>query len=402
MAACALAAVLVTAALVAGAVRTIGPDRYAPDFLCFWTAADLMASGENPYDPAAQTRVQVSLGWDKARHGHGVYDFMPFYHAPWVALGLAALLPLGYGVAKVTWLVLGAEFLVASGWILSRCVPGVSAPLAIALVTLFGFSVKVVGIGQLVPVMLLLVAMSWKALDERRDLLGGALLAAASMKPHLTGILIAALSLWALRRGRWRVPAGVVAGMAALLGACTVVYPGWLAGMIAATGATPLPTSHYPGLGVTWAVLLGVAGLDGAARWAAWAPVALVALAAAARTAWSPRSTLADVYGSAMLATFVVAPYARYYDFPLLMVAVLPLVGERLSTQRRGLFVMTLLTLPSIQLTWLAATQPAPVVGVTRPEWTYAWVLLLVGAAWLYCPPDRRTQALSEPTAAIA
>jgi hypothetical protein len=281
--------------------------------------------------------------------------------------------------------VLGAEFLMLSGWVLSCCVGGVSPALAIALVALFGFSIKVVAIGQLVPVMLLLLALSWKALRDGRDLLAGALLAAASMKPHLTGIAIAALCLWALRRGRWQLPVGVIGAMAVLLGACTIAYPGWAAGMVAATGATPLPSSFFPGLGVTWMVVLGAMGLKGIAAWAAYAPVAIVSLGYLVRVALDPRSQIADVLGLAMIVTFIVAPYARYYDYPLLMLAILPLIGERIGQPRGNMMALVLLTFPTIQLVWLAALYTAPpVVGVTRPEFTYFWVLMLVAAAWIY------------------
>ncbi len=376
-------ALATTVLLVRLAHHTIGPDRYGADFLCYWTAAELMGAGENPYDPARQIEIQTQLGWDKETKGHGIYEFLPFYHAPWVALLLVPLLPLGLGLAKLTWIVVAAESLILSGWLLGTLVRGLPLLLTVAVVALSGYSIKVVALGQHVPMMLLLVVLAWKALDEGHDLLAGALLAASAMKPHLVALTIAAVSLWALRRGRWRVPAGVACGGILLSGACLVAAPSWASGMIGSLGATPLPTAYFPGLGVSWRVLVGVVLPDGPAALAAWGVVVVVVLAALGRVGWDRRSSLSDVFGGSMIATFLVLPYVRYYDLPMLMVAIVPLLGERIGPPRAGLLALVLLTLPSIQLVYLAATQVPPVRGVLRPEFTLSWVPFLVAALWV-------------------
>ncbi len=41
------------------------------DFLCYWTAGNLLAHGQSPYDPAAQSRIQAQLGVGQGHPGWG-------------------------------------------------------------------------------------------------------------------------------------------------------------------------------------------------------------------------------------------------------------------------------------------------------------------------------------------
>ena len=72
-------------------------DKIVPDFICYWAAGKLVASGESPYDEALQARIQHECGWDKATDGLGKFDFLPYYYPPWFAASLLACsIPAGH------------------------------------------------------------------------------------------------------------------------------------------------------------------------------------------------------------------------------------------------------------------------------------------------------------------
>ncbi|MFN2375465.1 MAG: glycosyltransferase family 87 protein [Candidatus Binatia bacterium] len=378
----------VTVLLVALASRGIAPERVCPDFIQFWTAASLLAEGRDPYDPALQALVQQGLGWDKARDGFGIYEFLPYYYPPWLALAVVPLLPLGYCLAKFAWLVLGAEMLLAAGWLLKDTVRGIPGPLALTVVALFGFSIRSVAMGQVAPLVLLLIASAWWLLEKRRDFAAGCVLALLTIKPQLTLLLILAILGWMARQRRWGVWRGAAAATVLLVVASTAAFPGWLPSMLEATRVTPMPTAYYPGLGTTWYVTLGALGLSGPLLIVAYMSVAVPLIVALVRAVAREQRCLEDIIGLALIAPFFVVPYARPYDYPVLLVPALTLMGSRLAGLPRAMLAGTLLLLPSLHILRLAADYATPVVGVRRPEFTYFWIPLLIGLLWLYCPAD--------------
>jgi hypothetical protein len=378
----------VTALLVALASRGIAPERVGPDFIQFWTAASLLAEGSDPYDPALQAVIQQGLGWDKVRDGFGIHEFTPYYYPPWLALAFIPLLPLGYATAKFTWLVLLAEMLLAAGWLLKDTVRGIPAPLALTVVALFGFSIRSVAMGQVAPLVLVLVALAWWLLEKRRDFAAGCVLALLTIKPQLTLLLILAVLGWTARRGRWGVWQGAATAMVLLVVSSTATFPGWLPSMLEATRVTPMPSTYYPGLGTTWYIVLSGLGLSGPLLLVAYMTLAMPVLLAIVRAVAREERRLEDIVGLALVAPFFVLPYARVYDYPVLLVPALTLMGSRLAGLRRAMLAGTLLVLPSLHIVRLATDWVTPVVGVRDPEFTYFWIALLVGLLWLFCPAN--------------
>jgi hypothetical protein len=72
----------VTALLVLVGRTTLVSDLVCPDFIEFWAAGKLLASGRSPYDTELQARVQQEQGWDLEKRGLGFYPFLPFYYPP--------------------------------------------------------------------------------------------------------------------------------------------------------------------------------------------------------------------------------------------------------------------------------------------------------------------------------
>lgn len=380
---------LITAVLVFQAWRSISPDNVCPDFIQFWTAAELLTSGQNPYDPALQASVQAKLGWDRATDGFGMYDYLPYYYPPWLGLAFAPFLLLGFPLAKLTWLILCTEFLVLGGLIAARAARGIGPILAVGVFVGFGFSLKAAAMGQVAPLVLLLIVAAWRLLGQRRDFAAGAMLALLTIKPQLTLLLMGALLAWSMRQSRWRVLSGFFAVLGGLCLGSTVAYPEWLPAMLTATKTTPMTTEFYPGLGTTWHVAISAFGLQGFPLYVAYTMVAMPIMLALLRMTLREDHPVEDLIGATMLAPFFLMPYARAYDLPVLLVPALILMGPQISERLRSLLVFAVVGLTALHMIWLATHYVAPEVGVRNSEYTFLWLPILVAGVWLSCNPDR-------------
>src|SRR5262245_19779939 len=89
-----------TSAAALACSRLVPSEKLCADFVQFWTAGQLLATGRSPYDAEEQARVQRELGWERDKQGLGLYDYLPYYYPPWLGLACTVLLPLGYQTAK--------------------------------------------------------------------------------------------------------------------------------------------------------------------------------------------------------------------------------------------------------------------------------------------------------------
>src|SRR5262249_17361373 len=146
---------------------------------------------------------------------------------------------------------------------------------------------------------------------------------------------------------------------------------------------TPPPTEYFPWIGTTWYLLLKTAGLRGAALWGAYGLAALAAVTVVVRAALDRERPLGDVLALTLLAVFFVAPYGRHYDFPVLLIPSLVLVGPRLTDRAGAALLVVVMLLPYLQyneLAHLKALTRTP--GRLNPEFTFSWVPLVLAAAW--------------------
>jgi hypothetical protein len=378
--------VLATAVLARALHATVPHENVGPDFIQFYTAASLIVAGEDPYGPAEQAAVQRRLGWNKAEEGLGLYDFMPFYYPPWLALAVAALLPLGYPLAKMTFIVLSAEALVGAALLLRSVAGGLSTAMAVAVVALFGFSIKAALMGQIAPLVLVLAALAWWLLERHRDVAAGAVVALLSIKPQLTLLAIVAVLVWSARQQRWPVVAGFLATLAVLVATSTVAFPAWLPSMLAATDVTPMPTRYFPGIGATLYSVLDALGIHGMALVVAASVAGAVAIVALLEAALRRTTTLAELFAAGFLAPFFVVPYARAYDFPVLLVPALALLGARISPLTRMMLAASLTVVAGLHILAVTTNWEPAVIGVRRQEFTYFWIPVLLALAWAVVP----------------
>jgi hypothetical protein len=371
-------------ALCVMASRAVMPwEKMFPDYITYWTAGTLVAQGHSPYDVDRQLEIQHALGWDRTKNGRGVLDFLPYYYPPWFAAACTLFVPLGFEGGKLAWFFLNVELLFLTGFMLREVVPGVPPSVAMGTVPLFAFCVIALFLGQTTLVILFVVVAALRLLDCGWDRAAGVALACLTTKPQLAVVSVLAICLWAVRRRRWAVIGGFTAALFILCLAGSVILPAWPIEMLGAARKTPPPTDYYPWIGNTWFLVLRTLGLHAWRLWGLYLAVALPCLWGAIALALDRERPVRDVMALGLLATFFVMPYARHYDFPVLLVPALLLLGDRLSEKAGAALLLALIVLPYFQFIVLLRYSRRIVPEVDFfIECTYFWVPVLLATVW--------------------
>jgi hypothetical protein len=373
------------AALLAWLGRAVlSLDAKQPDFICYWTAGKLLASGRSPYDVDLQTRVQREYGWDKETTGKGTFEFLPYYYPPWFGSLFVALLPLGYDWARFAWFFVNIELALLTGYLLRQNMPGIPRWVPLLLVPVFLFSVACVVLGQTALLVFFLAALAWRLLEQHRDRSAGVVLAWWTIKPQLTVVLLVGVLLWLARQRRWNALGAFAVTVAVLCLGSTLLVPSWPVQMWQAPRQTPSPTEYYPWIGNAWFLVLRAVGLRGWPLALLYLAVALPFAAGVLRLAFDRGAPLSALLVWGILAAFFVAPYARHYDFPVLLIPALLLVEQRLPRLGGLALAVALAVLPYVQFSLLTEYQRQyePSARFFR-EWTFFWVPLLLTALWV-------------------
>jgi hypothetical protein len=178
------------------------------DFVEYWAAGRLLASGDNPYDGERMHALERAAG----RTEDGILMWNP----PWT---LPLVLPFGLlpvRTAHLLWVVLQLGVLVFCAdrlWLLygGDCERRwVAWLLGLAfLPTLFALTA-----GQITPLLLLGAVGFLMCIERKRETLAGVAAVLLAIKPHLAYLFWLALLLWSIRERRWRALAGgIVAGL---------------------------------------------------------------------------------------------------------------------------------------------------------------------------------------------
>jgi hypothetical protein len=375
--------VAVTAILFFSARALIPPDHLCPDFICFWSAGKLMASGQSPYDPVLEAEVQHAFGWDKAKNGFGIYDCLPYYYPPWFGMLFVPLLPLGFSGAKIAWLVLNVELLFLTGILLRYTFPDIPRSIPIIVVVGSSFSFVSVKLGQTPPLIIFLIAVACRLLEKRRDWLAGSVLAWLTIKPQLTGVFLLAVLVWMGRQHRWGLLRGFAATLGLLAIMSTLVLPDWPIQMLRAPGRIPLPTHYFPWVGSTWLLVLKTLLLPSWWVVGLYLIVALPLLVAVMRQAFDRDSSLKDVMSLSLLAAFFVAPYGQVYDYTVLLFPLFVLLGDRISDRLGAFLLFSIMFLPYVHMLSLDRLKLWWVPAPPTHQVTMFWIPLLLLGVWL-------------------
>jgi hypothetical protein len=182
------------------------------DYVAFWAAGKLNAAGEDPYDPARLEALQR-----EAEPGRD--SVLVMWPAPWGLTLLEPFVRLGPHAGHLLWQLAQLGALLAAVEILWRLDGGDPRRRCVAWLLAFTYvpCYFLLVTGQFGAVILLGFSGFLCFLRRGREAAAGACLALAAVKPQLTFLFWIALALWAVEERRWRVAAGGVLAVLALL-----------------------------------------------------------------------------------------------------------------------------------------------------------------------------------------
>lgn len=261
------------------ALRAAGGD----DLLPRWVGAQSwVREGLSPYDPAVAITAQRMIYGRVADASRG--EELALFAYPFPAMIFFA--PLGlvpYAVARALWMTILEVSLPLTALLGLRMARwranlGSAAPLFVLAVVWFnGF--RAIVLGQFAVVETLLLTGAIAALDCRRDVVAGVLVALSLAKPQLALLFIVFSIVWAISLRRWAYLLSAVLASTAILALSLAVLPDWpvewlrqvvadprsadLGGLFA-----PQPSAVPPGLGIACGIALILLALWGWSR--AW------------------------------------------------------------------------------------------------------------------------------------
>jgi hypothetical protein len=230
-----------------------GIERGDPDFTVFYTAGRMLRQGLGSYlyDARAQRVVQAEFAKDfDVRRGP-----LPYIHPPFEALVFLPFTYLPYLHAFVLWNLLNLGMLFGVGLVMRRWLPslrGFSVVewvwLSLAFFPVFANFHQ----GQDAILLLLLITLSFHALDRDADFLAGCWLGFGVFKYHLILPLALILALWKGRKlfsGLAVISAAEVAISCALVGWRGLVqYPAYAWRVVSEPAFGGIPPRQMPNL----------------------------------------------------------------------------------------------------------------------------------------------------------
>lgn len=335
--------------------------RGDPDFTVFYTAARILRQGRGAqlYDPSVQHMVQREFTSNALiRRGP-----LPFIHPPFEAVAFVPLTLLSYPVAFVVWDLVNLGMLIGVVLILRSSLERLrQIPLSLLLLAVLAFFPVFATFhqGQDSILLLLLLALAFRAIDRRSDFAAGCWLGFGMFKYHLILALVLLLIVW---KGR-KLALGFIAIVGFLFTISVALvgwhgllqYPGYAWRIVSVPGFGGIPLRQLPNL----LGLLGGWPWLGAATWVK--AVALGgAIALLITVAWlgkfaDDRRLFGLCFSCAVVASVLAGYSTNTYDLSLLVVP-LALVAEYVAeqTSRASLFVpvIPLLISPLWFFLWL-------------------------------------------------
>ncbi len=341
------------------------------DFFCFWSGANLLVHGGDPFDPRVWEAATSGSAPDRSGRERSAPCPGRSGYPLTTSLVLAPLGALPLVPAAALWqmlLVLGTLAGVVMSWYALRA-PWSGLPLFATLVFAsqpFAFTLVTAQFGGL----LLALTGATIALEKSRPRVAGVALALLGLKPHVVVLALVAVPVRWLWRGQYAAVAGAVALGAALLLVSLVLRPTWPVAWLAELGGQRLGMTL--GVPTVWSL---ASVLTGDARFgivAVAVPVAVYAAALRGR-----RIPAVDLVAVALVASLLISPYAGGHDQLLLAPAWGTILAVALDTSG---WVRAALTYAAVLcaslLPWLLYADAL----LNRPDDTFSALVVIVTA----------------------
>jgi len=220
--------ILLTAVIIAMVVAP-AKGQGEPDFLVYWAATRLLATGANPYDPVSLRTLEHETRPERTQdQGQGFASWNP----PWL---LVVLLPFGllpFDLAVRAWILCHIGLIWAASVLVWRLLAEPSDKRGMQIVLFAslwsGPSLVALLTGQISSLLLIGLVLGVWWLHAGRDRLAGAALFLTTLKPHVTYFVLLLIVLLVIRHRRWQVFLGMITAGLLSLTILWMIFPGWM------------------------------------------------------------------------------------------------------------------------------------------------------------------------------
>jgi len=315
------------------------------DYVQYWAASRVNLAGGNPYDwhelLTAERQAEPSLTTP-----------VLMWNPPWTLslTTLPGLLP--YQLSRTVWMTLCCLILAGSSVFLWNYWGGPTKGTIAAAMLVFAFPASFFAtvMGQMSPLMLLGIVGFLYFEEKQRLGWAGAAVALTLVKPQVTYLLWAALLLWSLRSGRWRVLAGASAAVVAMCIVPLAANPWVVSQYVHAVLDHPPTYFVTPTVGALLRLVIG---------WDHTWPMLLPPLAGLAWWGWHCRGldwTWRSQISLLLLVSVVTSPYVWLFDQVVLLPAVIQLAATHARGRSRATTTAAILCVSSIALAFATLT----------------------------------------------
>jgi len=225
---------LISAVVTGAALANISYARNNPggtDFVIQWTAIRaFLIDGSSPYSDAATLEIQTNITGGVDSQGESAYRFTePFYslalYAPFSAIS-------DFEIARGLWMTVIEICLAGIAYfglkLIKRRAPFWLAAVSFILVMLSFNGIRSIVNGNDAILVTMLLAIGLLAIVNKNDELAGVLLAFATIRPLLVGVVIGFILLWAVFQHRSTIIYWFLGTLVLLAGFSMLLIPDWV------------------------------------------------------------------------------------------------------------------------------------------------------------------------------
>jgi hypothetical protein len=343
------------------------------DFIQYWSAHQLLMSGQNPYDPALLYAVEVAQGLPDATP-------IMMWNPPWLVTFLAPVLSFDFLQACTLWLGVNLVLMALTGILVSATyLPGVRPePLVIVAMFLFEPHISTLRFGQLGILYAVSVAAFLYGVRRNDAALMGLALVPLSVKPHLFYLAFVFLAYWVLVERRWKVVAWALGGFGVLVVATLLQYPAALAQWVRAFDTPPMQWAVATLVGMTRQIVFQLTR-----EVPSWPLVVIPGLTTAGFVLWlalrRPRPDVIWRLPAILALSLFTAPYGWVFDQAQLVVIQVGLVALLMRP-----LMPPHVRLPLLALLLVQVSMEAQNLAGFDEHLHYFWTTAALGTIWVW------------------
>ena len=292
---------------------------FGQDFRGYYAAARILLLGGNPYDYKQLVPILLDV---TGRIGNN-----PYYYPPWFAWFITPIAWLPFDIARGIWMLFNLSIWVVGLWQLSKLLDWPDTGWRRWLMFLFAtflFAWITWRYEQTGIILFTLLVATLTAIRKGQWAWAGLWLALLLIKPNITLILVAAIIIWLIRRGRWQPFIVMCLVLAGLFLASTAATPGWYQPLLQSGFGNGLVNvldgpNRVVAVRVNTTLIDWLRMLELNSNWRAVIYIIAAIIGGLTIVFIVLKSnSLIKVVIVSLLVSFAVTPYALQYDFPLL------------------------------------------------------------------------------------